>query len=82
MATFFGTNAVVVTRVHCIYSNSVDPDETVHNEQSHSDLRFFLFFFSLFNSSFLTDIPTCNNGRVQIQERKRPLQKLRDERVN
>ena len=33
------------------------------------------------SSRFLTDIPICNHGRVQIQKQKRPLQKLRGKKV-
>ena len=31
---------------------------------------------------FFTETPICNNACVQIQRRKSPFQKLRDERVN
>ena len=57
------------------YANSVDPEETARNEPSHLDLHC-LPFGSRF---FLTDIPICNNGNVQIQRLKGPLQKRRDE---
>ena len=43
-------------------ANSVDPDETAHNEQFHLDIQCLLF-----GSKFLTEHPICNNGSVQSQ---------------
>ena len=43
---------------------------------SHQDLHCLLFSFR-----FLTDIPSCMSGHVQIQEWKNPFQKLGDDRV-
>ena len=57
-------------------ANSVDSDETYCDKPPHQDLHFLLF-----GSRFFTDIPICNNERVQIHRRNSPLQKLRDERV-
>ena len=59
-----------------ICANSIDPDETAHNEPSHQDLHFLSFCFS-----FLTETHICTSAHVQIQGWKSPLQKLRDERV-
>ena len=47
-----------------------------HNKPSHQDLPCLLF-----GSGFFTDIHICNNGHVQIQRWKSPLQKLMDERL-
>ena len=55
----------------------VNPDETARDEPSHQDLHFLPFRFW-----FLTETPICTSGRVQIQGRKNPLQKLKGERVN
>ena len=46
-------------------------------ESSHQDLHCLPF-----DPIFLADIPICNNGCVQIQRWKSPVQKLRVERVN
>ena len=45
------------------------------NEPSHQDIHCLLFC-----SIFLSDILICNNGHIQIQWQKGPLQKLGDER--
>ena len=58
------------------FANSLDPDETACNEPSHQGLQCLSFCFW-----FLTGIPICNSGHVQIQSWNRPLQKLRGERV-
>ena len=42
-------------------------------EPSHKDL-----YCLIFGPRVLTDIPICNDERVQIQRRKSSLQKLRD----
>ena len=59
------------------FVNSADPDETPYNESSHQDLHCFQSCYW-----FVTEIPICNNGCVQIQRWKSPFQKLRGERVN
>ena len=35
-----------------------------------------------FGFSFLSDIPIWNNGCIEIERRKSPLMKLRDDRIN
>ena len=50
--------------------SSVDPDETAHQQDIDC---------LLFASRVLANIPNSNNGLVQIQIRKDPLQELRDE---
>ena len=59
------------------HTNSVDPDEMAHNEPSHQDLHCLPFW-----SNFLSDIPICSNGCVQIQWWESPLQKLRGEKID
>ena len=53
------------------FANSVDPDEMARNKWSHQDLH-----GPPFCSWFLTETPICNNGCVQTQRWKSPLQKL------
>ena len=42
------------------FANSVDPDETAHNEPSHQDLSCLQFL-----KRFLTETPICNNSSDQ-----------------
>ena len=53
-------------------ANSVDPDETAHNEPSHQDPHclssFFFFFFILGRSSFVSvSMYIFNDARVHIR---------------
>ena len=57
-------------------SNSVDPDETAHNEPSHLDIHC-LPMFLIYNCH-----PFDSNGYVQMQRWKSLFQKLRVERVD
>ena len=52
------------------FANSVEPDETAHNEPSHQDPHYLPFGYGFFN-----DIPICNNEHVNNQPSKSLLKK-------
>ena len=58
------------------FANSVDPDETACNEPSHQDLHCLPFCFLVFYLH-----PHLQQWTCPVQSWKRPLQKLRGERV-
>ena len=57
-------------------ANSVDQDETVHNELAQLVLHGLPFCFHF------TDDHICSNGHIQIQGWKLPFHKYSSERVN
>ena len=68
---------IIITHVLTIFSpavqtrhlaNSVDPDETAHNEPSYQDLHClpFCFVFWLTSPFAIMDLSNCNDGKVHF----------------
>ena len=53
-----------------MFANTVDPDETPHNEPTHQDINCLPFSFLLLLFLFLNDNLICKYGYVYIQIRK------------